>query len=136
MHSRPSRAHAAAFFAVAGLLAGAAHVLATEAGDLRLWREVLPLAGVVGAILGAAVRPANWRQGVLTALLALPAFALAYALAETAMMYARGEISSPAEAVRALAHWFAVVVRKAAVGAVAANLFGGVAGWLLGRMRA
>lgn len=128
-----SRRRAAGAFAVVGLLAGAAHVLATEAGDLRLWREVAPLAVLLGALLGAAFRPVGWRQGAALALIAIPAFALAYALAETAMTAGRGELSGVGDGAAAAAHWIGVVMRQAAIGGVAAALAGAAGGAWLGR---
>ncbi len=130
---RPSRRRAAAAFAVVGLLAGAAHVLATEPGSLRLWREVLPLAALIGAALGALVRPVGWGRGALVALLAAPAFAVAYAIAEAAMMASRGDIVGVGEWLAAVGHWTVVVLGKAAIGAAAAMAGGAAAGRWLGR---
>lgn len=133
-NSRPSRRRAAAAFAAVGLLAAAAHVLTTEPESMRLWRETLPLAALIGALAGAVLRPADWRRGALIGLLAAPAFALAYALAESAMMAGRGEIAGAGEWLAAVWRWFVVVIRQAAVGALAAALGGAVAGhWLGGR---
>ncbi len=123
-----SARRAALAFGLAGLVAGGAHVIATDAGNVRLWREVLPLAGVIGALLGAVLRPAGWRRGALTALLAVPAFAVLYAVAETAMMAGRGEISGLAGWADGVIHWTGVVLGKATVGVGAAVLAGAVAG--------
>lgn len=127
----PSRRRAALAFALVGLLAGSAHVVASDAMSLRLWREVLPLAGIVGAVLGALLRPAGWRRGGLVALLAILLFAFAYALAETAMMAGRGEIDSLADWPAQVLHWTLVVLQKSALGAAVATVAGAAAGqWL------
>lgn len=133
---RPLRRQAALAFALVGLLAGSAHVLSSEPESLRLWREVLPLACIVGAVLGALFRPSGWRAGALLALLAIPGFALAYALAETAMMASRGELAGLADWPASVVHWTGVVLRQALVGAVVAALAGVLAGRWLGQRAA
>jgi hypothetical protein len=47
-----SRTRAAALFALAGAGAAAVHVLTETPGALRDWRQTLPLAGLLGALLG------------------------------------------------------------------------------------
>ncbi len=126
----PSRLRAALSFALVGLLAGTAHVLAHEPESPRLWREVLPLACIVGAVLGALFRPSGWFQGLLVALLALPGFAIVYAVAETAMMAGRGEIAGLAEWPAWILHWTALVLTRSAVGGLVAIMAGAAAGWL------
>lgn len=130
-----SRRRASAAYATVGLLAGAAHVLASDGDSIRLWREVLPLAGIVGALLGAFMRPVGWLRGALVAMLAVPGFALLYAFAETAMMAGRGEVSTPADWVMGVAHWAGVVLAQAAAGGVVAALAGAAAGGWLGSKR-
>ena len=133
MRSRPSRYRAAAAFAAVGLLAGGAHVVATDIASQRLWREVLPLACLIGAILGALTLPTGWRRGALVAFVAAPAFALAYSVAEVAMMIVRGEITDFREWMMAILHWLFVVLDKATIGALVATLAGAAAGRWLGR---
>jgi len=133
--ARPSRRRAAAAFAAVGLAAGAVHVIAADAGDPRLWRETLPLAGVVGALLGAAVRPTGWFAGLLTAILAVPVFAFAYAVAETAIAASRGDVAGLAGWSASISHWTEQVLAQATVGAAAAILASAAAGFWLGRPR-
>ncbi len=128
-----SRRRAAFAFGLVGLLAGAAHVIASDSESLRLWREVLPLACVVGAVLGAVLRPPGWRRGASLALLAVFVFALAYAIAETAMMASRNEIEQLVDWPASILHWTGVVLAKSAVGALVAILSGAAAGHWLGR---
>ncbi|MEQ8654477.1 MAG: hypothetical protein RIC87_18560 [Kiloniellales bacterium] len=130
---QPSRRRAALAFALVGLLAGAAHVLASEGDSLRLWREVLPLACLIGALLGLVFRPAGWRKGALVAFLAIPAFAFAYALAETVMLANRGALSGLADWPATVLHWLGVVLAKSALGGVVATLAGALAGYWLRR---
>lgn len=130
---KTSRRRAAGGFAVVGLFAGGAHVLGADPADMRLWREVLPLAVLLGALLGAAFRPVGWRQGAVLALVAVPAFALAYALAETAMMAGRGELAGIGDGAAATAHWIGVVMRQALIGGGVAVVAGAAVGAWLGR---
>lgn len=130
----PSRRRAALAFAAVGLVAAAAHALASDAGSLRLWRETLPLAGLVGAAAGAILRPSGWSAGALVSLLAVFAFALAYGVAETAIAAGRGDIAGPGGWVESLVRWTADVVAKAGVGGTVAILAGGAAGHWLGRL--
>lgn len=131
--TKPPWLRCAGAFAAAGLVAGAAHVLWTDADSLRLWREVLPLAGLIGATVGAIFRPAGWRRGALAALLAAPAFALAYAVAEASMMAGRGEVSGLGGWLSGVADWTAIVLARSAAGASVAIAAGAAAGWRLGR---
>ncbi|GAB5467446.1 MAG: hypothetical protein Kilf2KO_04760 [Rhodospirillales bacterium] len=133
--SSPSRRRAALGFALVGLLAGGAHVLASEADSLRLWREVLPLACLVGAILGVLFRPARWLSGALVALLAVFGFALAYAVAETAILAGRGEIAGLGAWPASIFHWIGVVLAQSALGGAVAVLAGALAGVWIGRPR-
>ena len=132
---RPRRLTAAAAFAAAGLIAAAAHVLLTDPQSLRLWRETLPLAAGVGAALGALVRPAGWRQGAALALLAIPAFALAYATAETAMAATRREVTTLADWPASIVRWTGTVLQKALAAGGVAVVAGAVAGRVAGQSR-
>jgi|GEM_PF-1831780 hypothetical protein len=134
--SRPSRLRAAALFASVGLIAGTAHVLTSDAENLRLWREVLPLAALVGGVLGAVFRPLGWRKGAHAALLAVFAFSIAYGVAETAILASRNEVSGLAGWTVSIFHWMGVVLSKAAIGAVTATLAGGFVGFWLHRRNA
>lgn len=135
-HLRPSRGLAAAIFASVGLIAGAAHVGFNEADNIRLWREVLPLAGIVGACLGAAFRPTRWLSAALTALLAILAFAMVYGIAETAILASRGEISGVYGWAVSSIYWAGEVLSKAAFGGIVAILAGAMSSrWLNWRAR-
>ncbi len=134
--SHPPRLLAAALFAGVGMIAGAAHVLMDDAENLRLWREVLPLAALVGSVLGAIFRPNGWRKGALAALLAVFAFAIAYGVAETAILASRNEVTGLAGWTASIFHWIGVVLSKAAIGGLTTTLAGSVGGfWLRRRVR-
>jgi len=124
-----SRRRAALAFALVGVVAGAAHVLFRDADNMRLWRETLPLAGLAGACLGAWLRPAGWRRGAFVGAVGAPIAAFGYAIVETIMMAARGEIVDIGDAATAILHWTSVILGQAALGAVIASLLGAVAGW-------
>lgn len=126
-----SRRRAALAFALVGVFAGAAHVLFRDADSLRLWRETLPLTGLAGACLGAWLRPAGWMRGAFVGGIGAPIAAIGYAIVETIMMAARGEIADIGDAVTAILHWTSVVFGQAALGAIVAGLVGAVAGWRL-----
>lgn len=127
----PSRWRAAVLFGGVGLIAGAAHVLVSDMDNVRLWREVLPLAGFVGGGLGGLFRPIGWRRGALAGLQALLAFATAYAIAETAIQASQNEIAGVAGWISSVAIWVVVVLSKAAVGGIVAIIASGALGlWL------
>jgi len=130
--SPPSHRLAAALFASVGLMAATAHVLASEAENLRLWREVLPLAALVSAVLGAVFRPIGWLRGALTACVAVFVFAIAYSIAETAILASRNEIAGFSEWAASIFYWMGVVLSKAAIGGSVATLAGGASGFWLG----
>lgn len=134
--SRLTRTRAAALFGGVGLIAGAAHVLMDDAENLRLWREVLPLAVLVGGALGAIFRPIGWCKGALAALLAVFAFAIAYSVAETAILASRNEVTGLAGWTASIFRWIGVVLSKAAIGGSVATLAGGVGGYWLHRCNA
>lgn len=118
-------------FAIVGLLAGAAHVLGRDADSLRLWRETLPLACLAGAVLGLCLRPTGWLRGALAGVVGAPIAAIGYAIAETAMMSTRGEVTGVGDIAAALLYWTGLVLGQAALGAAVAAVAGAVAGWRL-----
>jgi hypothetical protein len=130
---RPTRRQAAIIFAVVGLLAGSAHVLANDASSVRLWREILPLAGIACAAFGWLLRPRGYFLGAIAATSALIGFTLAYAVAETVMAAGRGEIEDLIEWQTSILHWADVVFSQAALAWHAGLLAGGLAGMWLGR---
>lgn len=129
--SHPSPWLAAALFAGVGLMAGAAHVLASDAENPRLWREVLPLSALTGGALGAIFRPLGWRQGALAALLAVFAFAIAYSVAETAILGTQNEVTGFTGWTGSIFHWMGIVLSKAALGGSFATVAGGAGGFWL-----
>lgn len=131
--STPSRKLAAALFASVGFMAATAHVLASDAENLRLWREVLPLAALVGAVLGALFRPAGWLQGALTACVAVFVFAIAYSVAETVIYDGQNEIARFSGWAASIFYWMGVVLSEAAIGGIVATLAGGSGGFWLRR---
>ncbi len=130
---RPSRRQAAIMFAAVGVAAATVHVLWHDAGNLRLWREALPLAALVGALLGAVFRPCGWRVGGLVALAAIPIVALGYGTAETAILAGRGTITGAVGWIESIVFWVGVVLAKVAIGGITAILAGAAAGRWLGR---
>ena len=130
-HKLPTRRQAAISFAMVGLIAGTAQVLTSDIDNTRLWREVIPLASLVGAVLGTVLQPCGWRSGAVAAVLALLSFTLTYGVAETAMMAGRGEIDNFLQWPASILHWTGLVLSQAAIGGIAATLAGGIAGnWL------
>ena len=131
--TRPSRGLAAIAFAAVGLVAGAAHVLANDVESLRLWREVSPLAVLVGACVGALARPRDWLSGGLASFLALLVFAVAYGVAEAFIGVGRDEVAGLAEWVASVGFWAKKVLAQAALGGAAATLAGAAMGHCLCR---
>jgi hypothetical protein len=80
-----SRTRGAALFALAGAGAAAVHVLTETPGALRDWRQTLPLAALLGALLGwfgfAAPqgRLAGAKRGAALVIGGLAAFTLVFA---------------------------------------------------------
>ncbi|MEO1194032.1 MAG: hypothetical protein AAFY02_19905 [Pseudomonadota bacterium] len=135
MVQKPKRRWAALLFALVGLLAGATHVLTTAPESVQLWREVLPLACLVGAGLGALLRPRDWFRGAAAAAIALLVFALAYALAETVIQVRRGEVSGLDAMLESLLHWSLVVISKIGLAGLVAIAAGALAGFFLSRSK-
>jgi hypothetical protein len=91
-------------------------------GDLRDWRQTVPLAALIGAALGWTGRPVTARAGFALAALALAAFAGLFALGHVLISAA-----PPMDALGASA--------TALIGPAggAALVLGAAAGWAAGR---
>lgn len=129
--SKISRIRCGLIFAVAGLTAGAVHIVEVAPESLRLWREVLPLTGVVGFILGAVVRPFGVRAGAITGVVALMIFALTYSLSETIVQAFQGKLLDATSWVNSIIEWTGIVISKMSIAAFAAILCGVIGGWLI-----
>ena len=103
------RRRAALAFGAAGALAAAVHVLTETPGELRDWRQTLPLATLVGAALGAALRPVGWRAGLAAGFGGLVAFMAAFALGHGMIAAAQGG-AFVNQALQALGRMLAVVL--------------------------
>ena len=97
-------------------------MLVETPGELRDWRQTLPLAALVGAALGWIGRPASAKAGAALAAAALAAFAVLFALGHVAI--SGGDILG-AVADAALALFGA--------GGASALALGALAGWAAGR---
>ena len=129
--SKISRIRCGLIFAVAGLTAGAVHIVEVAPESLRLWREVLPLTGVVGFILGAVVRPSGVRAGAITGVAAVMIFALTYSLSETIVQAFQGKLLDATSWVTSIIEWTGIVISKMSIAAFAAILCGVIGGWLI-----
>jgi hypothetical protein len=118
------RTRAALAFAAVGAAAAAVHVLTDTPGNVRDWRQTLPLAAVLGAALGAGLRPASAASGLAAAVLGMAGFAVVFALGH-GLIDGGGAAEAFDRAARALV---------APAGACALG-FAAVAGWLLGSAR-
>ncbi|MEL0003725.1 MAG: hypothetical protein VW620_11990 [Rhodospirillales bacterium] len=122
-----------AAFAVAGVIAGAVHVLTVAPESFRLWREVLPLSGAVGFLLGALIRPSGMFAGAAAGVAALFIFALAYSLGETLIQVIQGELLGVRSWILSVLHWMNEVLTQIGVAAAAAVFLGGILGLLISR---
>jgi hypothetical protein len=133
---RPSRRRAAIVFAMVGLVVGSAHVLVNDASSIRLWREILPLAGLACGAFGWLLRPHRYYLGMLAGTLAVLGFTLTYAVAETIMTAGRGEIDGLTEWWISIMHWAGMVFSQTRMAWLTSILVGGLAGaWLGWRVR-
>ncbi|SDZ76711.1 hypothetical protein [Rubrimonas cliftonensis] len=94
-------------------------------GELRDWRQTLPLASALGAGLGALTRPRGPRVGAGWTLAALADFALLFAVGHGVI---EGSLAAAWAGLRG-----AAATLLGWTGAVALAL-GAVAGWLAGRL--
>jgi len=120
---RPERGRAAQSFALAGAGAAALHVALETPGDLRDWRQTLPLAAGLGAGAGWVAAPKGALSGALTAAGGLIAFAALFALGHAAI--SGGGATA--------AFFTAAAALSGPVGAAALAL-GALAGWMAGRI--
>lgn len=129
-------ARGALALALAGMGAAAAHVLVETPGEARDWRQTLPLAALVGAVLGRFGLAPRLRAGRGRAARAAGAALAAGGLAAFAAVFAGGHVAI--ETARgAEAGWAESLARAVAAvagpGGLAALAFAALAGWLAGR---
>lgn len=86
-----TRLRSALLFAAAAGGAAALHVVVDTPGTLHHWRQILPLALILGALVGALVRPKGALWGAIAAMIGLWAFAAVFAVGHGAIAALQGD---------------------------------------------
>lgn len=120
------RLRAALAFSVAGLAAASLHVIVETPGALRDWRQTLPLAALVGALLGAI--PSPRRRGAAEAVLLGGGIAVAGLMGFAAAFAIGHGLISGGSVLGAFSRSISAMAGTTGLAAVGAAMLAGLAG--------
>jgi hypothetical protein len=99
-------------------------VLADTPAELRDWRQTVPLAAALGALVGALLSPRGWAFGALAA---------AAACLDFAILFGAGHALIARDLAAFWPGLLGALAGLVGAGGVAAVALGGLAGWACGR---